>query len=121
MEIIEYINRHIDNRRELTEFITDNFLKTVEMKIISVKEDNAVLGKHYHLYKEILLFASGKCKVITWKKDIGLTEKELIAPTLITFEKEEEHILICEKGTIFIECVQNVYTKKDNMPSKHIN
>ena len=121
MKILEYSNRHIDTRRELTEFIIKDFPKIVETKLVIVKEDHAILGKHYHPYTEELLFVAGECVVKTWSEIEGNRETKLTAPMMIIFEEKEEHLLICEIGNIFIEYVPKVFNKDDNIPSKHIN
>jgi len=110
-----------DERRDLIAFRPpSDFPQATEAKMLSVKNDGTVLGNHAHPHAEGFFLVSGSCLVRTWTKTNGVKERELSAPVMFYFEPEEEHALICSKGTIIVGYMPTTFTKENNTPATHL-
>ncbi|MEI7620364.1 MAG: hypothetical protein WCJ57_02230 [Candidatus Falkowbacteria bacterium] len=121
MLVFTEADSHEDDRRKLTAFRpTPDFPKATEAKVINVKSDGVILGKHSHNHVEGFLLASGSCLIKTWTETKWLQEQELSAPTMFIFEPGEEHLLTCSKGTILVGYMPVTFEDENNTPATHV-
>jgi len=121
MLVLEKVDSHDDERRTLIAFRPpDIFPKVVEGKMLVVKNDGVSLGKHSHPHNEGFFLAAGACNIKTWTAEHGVQEKYLVAPIMFMFEPNEEHLLICAKGTIIIGYMPVIFGNENNAPAVHL-
>lgn len=103
------VNRHEDDRRILTEWVSDSPIRTC--KVLEVKED-CELGNHFHRNKTDhfhLLRGGGSCR-------IGDVECTLTEGGTYVAEKGVPHVFRLWKGSILLESSSTPYDKEDEIP-----
>lgn len=118
MEIISAYDSHTDERRSLGAFLFTG--QVAEVKQITATKDGVSLGNHSHPYDEYFLVAKGKCMLKTFSATKGKQETPLVAPLMLKIESGEEHVFVCEKGTILIGFLPEKFSPTNMVPAKNL-
>ncbi len=101
-------HKHEDNRRTLTEWITDHPIRTC--KILEVKED-CDLGNHYHNRKQDFFYLlKGKG---SWR--IGDEVGEIKEGDSLTALPKEAHTFSLKGGSVLLEASTTPYDIEDEI------
>jgi mannose-6-phosphate isomerase-like protein (cupin superfamily) len=109
------VNKHEDNRRTLTEWISD--LSVKRCKIIEVKEDGMELGNHYHLKNDSVfyLFKGGGHWVLNNIEGNNETFDTFKEGDCLFVPRGVVHTFGLSKGSIMMEASTEPYDKEDEI------
>ena len=121
MKVFTRVDRHSDERRDLTAFRpTSDFPRVSEAKVLIVKQNGVRLGNHAHPHFEGFFLVAGTCIIRTWTEAGGLQEQKLSAPVMFMFEPGEEHLLVCSNGVTLVGYMPVTFEQENNTPATHL-
>jgi len=107
---------HEDRRRRLIEYISDIPFKRA--KVIKVKNEKCVLGKHYHLKSDSVFYMLTGKAMYTLKsnrKDSRLERGWLFEEECIFVPKNVVHTFTVYPNSILLEAASEPYDKADEI------
>lgn len=98
-----------DKRRKLAVIFDGDFLAK-RLKTITAKQD-AVLGNHYHLYREFFFCITGEAHYTFQNIETGEKENIILGSgEKVTIEPKIAHAVLVKKGTVGIEGADESYS-----------
>jgi hypothetical protein len=104
---------HEDDRRQLIGILNGE-LSIRNIKIIKVKEENQVLGNHWHPYTELMYVMHGSGKYVMKNMDTGeKMEIDLVEGDVILRTARIAHAGIFSKGSLILDAAVETYLSAD--------